>query len=96
MLQTTQPSTAALLVAHDDVVACDLGGSTALLDLRSSSYFTLNEVGAAVWGQMKQPMSIDAICQVVNECYDVEPARCRADVTVLIERFLEAGLVRAV
>ena len=96
MPETMQPSTSALLVAHDDVVACDLGGSAALLDLRSSSYFTLNEVGSAVWGEMKQPTSIDAICQAVNERYEVEPARCRADVTALIERFLEAGLVRAV
>lgn len=84
-----------LIAADEDVVACDLGGDAALLDLRSSTYYTLNPVGAFVWNRIGTPISFGALCDAVTAEFDVESARCRADIAVLLEQLREAGLVRA-
>lgn len=83
-----------LITAENDVVACDLAGGAALLDLRSSTYFSLNEVGAYVWQLLSRPITISELQASLVERYEVAADRCLPDLLTLIEQFREAKLVR--
>lgn len=85
--------TVARFVAVPSVSTCAIGDDLALLDLRSSTYFSLNEVGAQVWKLLETPRSLDEICAAVAGDYAVEPAVCREDVAALLRELGTARLV---
>jgi uroporphyrinogen-III decarboxylase len=86
-------SRASLVTAGPEVVSCDLADAAALLDLRSGTYYTLNEVGAHVWSLMQQPELVSNICDDVERRYDVDAQRCCKDVITLLQALHKAGLV---
>lgn len=81
-------------VADPEVVASEVDGGAALLDLRSSQYYGLNPVGAFVWDQIQTPKTLDALAAAVAEAFDVEASACRADIAGLLAQFESAGVVR--
>ena len=80
--------------ADKDVFSCELGGGQALLDLRSSTYYSINSVGSHVWELLQKPIAVGQIQASVVETFDVEPDRCRNDVMALIGQFADAGLIQ--
>lgn len=82
-----------LIRANGDVVFCELSGELALLDLRSDTYYGLNKVGARIWDLIQEPRSLSQLCDAVVEQYDVDPARCRADVEGLVRQLADAKLI---
>ena len=57
------------------------------------AYFVAREVGSRVWELVAQPITLDALCGVLMEEYDVEPSRCRAEVEAFVVQLNDAGLV---
>lgn len=91
---TAAISDASVIRADPDVVACELGGGAALLDLRTSTYYSLNPVGSRVWDLVQEPASFTAIREAITAAYDVDVATCHADLVALLGRLSEAGLVK--
>lgn len=89
----TAPDAGKMYVARQDIVASDIGGDWALLDMESSLYYTLNETGAAVWNAMQVPATIDALVSVVTERFSVSDEVCRLDVEALLVDLEKSGLV---
>lgn len=83
-----------IISADPEVVSCELEGGAALLDLRSSTYFSLNPIGADIWGMLADPASVDAIHGQLTERYEVDPHRCYADLVALLRQMAEAGLIK--
>lgn len=80
-----------------DVMGCQLGEGLALLDMRSGTYFQLNEVGAFVWNALDGRSVADIADGVARE-YAI-PAAGIADVTedvrAVVRDMLENDLVVA-
>jgi len=70
-----------------------LGRGRALLDTTSSTYFSLNSVGAAIWDLLATPHTMDALVAKVRAQFDVDESTCRRDVIALIDSLRDAGLV---
>lgn len=79
-------------VASDNVVVTELGHGLALLNLATHEYFSLNDVGAFVWGILKTPRQRDEIVRAVTEKYEVAPDVCATDVDLLLEDLRNAAL----
>jgi hypothetical protein len=76
-----------------EVVSCELAGGAALLDLRTGTYFSINSVGAFVWGRLSNPIAVSEIQSAMMAHYDVESEKCFDDLSKLLTDFVEAGLV---
>ena len=76
-----------------DAVSCELGGETAVLNVRSGDYYGLDEVGASVWRMMSQPHTVAEIIREITSEYDVDSARCEGDLLSLIGKLAAHGLV---
>jgi hypothetical protein len=83
-----------VISADAEVVSCELGGGAALLDLRSSTYFSMNPVGAEVWQLIQTPRSVSEIQKSLLERYDVHPEKCLHDLTAILRHLLQQGLIR--
>ncbi|MFB0613914.1 PqqD family protein [Aurantiacibacter poecillastricola] len=75
-----------------DVVACELGDGLALLNLQTSTYYSLNKVGAAVWEALQERSSAQDISLAVSERFTVTSERCAADVDELLGQMIDARL----
>ena len=82
-----------VVAASEEVVSCDLAGGAALLDLRSSTYFTLNDVGSRVWELIREPKAVSAVRDGLLARYSVEPTQCYDDLVALLEQMADAGLI---
>jgi hypothetical protein len=83
----------ARLLHAADVVACQLDGGNALLDLASSDYYRLNGTAATVWDGIGEGLAVPQIVERILSEYDVEQDQCASDVDAIISALLDAGLV---
>ena len=83
------------LIPSEGIVAQKLDNEIVLLDLNSSQYLGLNEVGARVWTLINEGRELDAIKSMLTQEYDVEAAALAADVDALIRSMIDVGIVVA-
>jgi hypothetical protein len=85
-----------LLVASDDVLSSPLGGEVVLLEPRAGVYYSLNEVGAVMWEQLQQPVTLEAICEAVVAEFEVDIPTCEPDVRRVLGELLRHNLAEVV
>ena len=78
---------------HPSVICRELSGETVLLNLESGVYYGLDAVGTRVWQLLQQGKTIDGVCDVMLEEYDVTPDVLRHDVFRLVSELRERGIV---
>jgi hypothetical protein len=78
---------------HPSVICRELSGETVLLNLESGVYYGLDAVGTRVWQLLQQGKTIDGVCEVMLEEYDVTPDVLRDDVFRLVSELRERGIV---
>lgn len=80
--------------ASDDVVAREVAGETVLLNLASGTYFGLNETGTLIWDLIEEDsITLDAICDAIEDEYEIPREDAEADVISLVEQLVENGLL---
>ena len=75
------------------VLAQELAGETVLLDLASESYFGLDAVGTRVWQLLNEGMGQAGLIDIMLEEYEVKREVLEKDVSELLGRLREAGLI---
>jgi hypothetical protein len=63
------------------------------LDAQAGRCYSLNHSSARVWELIEAPTEVSEVCERLTAEYDVEPARCVAEVTELLGRLREEGLI---
>ncbi|HLF31618.1 MAG TPA: PqqD family protein [Xanthomonadales bacterium] len=82
------------IVQSSEVLSQEVNGETVLLDLTGEQYFGLDPVGTRVWQLTGDNKPLGEILAVLLREYDVDEARLKSDLDELVERLLQAGLVR--
>ena len=67
-----------------------------LLNMQTNQYYLLDEVGARLWGLLRDGRSLRESYQTLLEEYDVESAQLEQDVLELLDNLKEQGLVEIV
>lgn len=68
-------------------------GETVVLNLADGKYFSLDEVGAAVWNSLTDGKTLDEVVAQLVSAYEVDEATARVDVERLSEQLIAAGLL---
>jgi len=83
-----------LVKASAEQVSCEVSGEAVILNLRDSSYYGLDPVGARVWKLLLNgPLPVSSIRDHLLAEFDVAAEQCEADLLELLGRLLEKGLV---
>jgi hypothetical protein len=77
-------------------VSCTLNDEVAILNLESTLYFGLNEVGSFIWQALSEPKRVGELCEAVLDCFEIDAALCRTDVIRLLTELEEAGLIEII
>lgn len=78
------------------LLEADLGDELMALDATGGNCFGFNSVATSIWRHLASPKSFDEIEQALLAEYDVDRARCRAELGELLDDFVEKGLLRKV
>jgi Coenzyme PQQ synthesis protein D (PqqD) len=84
------------IVVTKDQVSADLSGEAAILNLKTSTYFGLNTVGASIWKLVREPKTVSQIRDAIIQEYDVEPDRCEHDILELLQDLSKHGLIEII
>lgn len=76
-----------------DVLARELQGESVLLNLKSETYFGLDEVGTRMWTVLTTSPSVGAAYEVLLAEYDVTPEKLRQDLEDLLRQLVDKGLL---
>jgi len=87
-------SVRSIVAVSDHQVSSELGGEVIILNLESGVYHGLEEVGARVWGLIKEPAPVHAVRDSLLNEYEVEPERCEQDLLALLEELKQHGLLQ--
>ena len=77
----------------DEILSQEVNGETVLLDLDGESYFGLNDVGTRIWQLLQSEHSVAGIVDTLSVEYDVSREQLESDVSDLLRKLTEAGLV---
>jgi hypothetical protein len=81
------------VMAIKNQVSADLSGEAAILNLKTSTYFGLNAVGASIWKLIQEAKTVTEIRDTITEEYDVEPERAQQDIFQLLQDLLDHELI---
>jgi len=75
-------------------IASKVGDEIVILNHNKGSYYGLNEVGALVWNTLEEePQTLEALCEVVLEEYNIDKKTCTEDVEFLLNDLISEKLV---
>lgn len=90
----TMQATMETITVAPSVKFRDLGGESVLLELESGRYFGLDEVATRMWTLLVEHRTVAPILDTLEQEYDVDGARLRADLTSFITKLEEHSLIR--
>ncbi|MDX2101865.1 MAG: PqqD family protein [Alphaproteobacteria bacterium] len=85
-----------VLRQSEAVFATEVDGETVLMSVSANRYFGLDAIGSAIWAELAQPITVDALCAAMVAAYEGDPAQIHQDVRALLTQLVAHGLVEAV
>lgn len=74
----------------------ELAGETVLLNLNTGVYFGLDPIGTRIWQLLQDHRQLQDILPVLLQEFEVDEARCHADLLELVSALCSHGLLTAV
>ena len=93
MKERSSVTLASTVRASPQVVSAEHPGEVVILDPRSSAYFGLDDVGAAIWDRLARPVTVGWLVEEILAAYDAERDRLEEDVLTLLDELARRGLI---
>lgn len=77
----------------ENFVETSIDSEVVLLNLESGGFYSLKATGRRVWELLAEYPTIRALTDKLLEEYDVDREQCRADISDLIDQFLESNML---
>ena len=81
------------VTVSSEVLSQEVDGETVLLDLKSESYFGLDEVGTRIWQLLNDDSNLQAVFDTLLDEYDVDGKQLEKDLQDHIAHLVEAELI---
>ena len=78
---------------HGDWLSAKVGDELVMMSAEKGNYIGLSEVGARIWELIETPSEMDAVCDRLQEEYDVAPETCRAEVDSFLNELVKHGAI---
>jgi hypothetical protein len=76
--------------------SCDLDGEMAIVNFDNGVYYGLDPTGARIWNLLREPSTVDELCDTLARVYDVDRSTLESDVRAFVGDLAEQGLVEIV
>lgn len=95
-MESTTINTATTLQLMPDLLYSKIGDEIVLLTIESGKYFKVDTIGSRIWELIKEPTTIDALCDQLLAEYDTTLEQCQADVIPFLEKLHADQLIKII
>lgn len=81
------------VIVPQDVMIRKVADESVILNLQSTQYFGLDDIGTDMWDALTTSATIQAAFETLLDEYDVEPDQLETDLRDLISKLVEQGLL---
>ena len=82
------------ITISEEALSQEVNGETVILDLKSESYFGLDEVGTRIWQLLLENGDVKKVFDVMLDEFDVDEDQLEADINKLINDMVKNGLLQ--
>ena len=76
-----------------DWLSAKVGDELVMMSAEKGNYIGLSEVGARIWDIIETPSDVAAVCDRLQQEYDVDPGVCRAEVESFLNELVIHGAI---
>jgi hypothetical protein len=87
------PDLPATVTIPESVAWQQVGDEVVLLNVDSSEYHNLNDVGSRMWQVLEESADVATAYQVLCDTYEVSADRLRDELGIFIRELMEKGLL---
>jgi Coenzyme PQQ synthesis protein D (PqqD) len=80
-------------INEQQVIQETIEGEAVIVNLVSGNYYSLDKVGAEIWGKIENGKSLDEILGLILKVYRGDPAAIETSVKSLIDELAKEGLI---
>lgn len=84
------------VVRAEHILASPVEQSLVMMDVEGGDYYSLDEIGAAIWERLAEPLPVRSLCEQLIAAYEVAPDTCQQDVLAFLGELIEVGMVARV
>lgn len=77
----------------DDLLVSNVDSETILLSLEQNNFYGMNEVGTRIWDLLESPQSVSALCERLDDEFNVSVDKCQEEVIKFIKSLTADKLV---
>jgi Coenzyme PQQ synthesis protein D (PqqD) len=70
-----------------------MAGEAIVLNMKSGTYFGMDQVGALIWNLLDKPRTVGEIREAIVREYEVDSDTCERDLTSFLDSLESAGLI---
>jgi hypothetical protein len=70
-----------------------LSDEMVMMDIDKGKYFALNPVATRIWDLLEQALTLDDLCLMLSEEYEVDHMQCKSEVEQYITKMEGLGLI---
>lgn len=78
----------------DNILTTPTAQALLMLNVDRGQYHSINETAARIWELLAEPTTEEALVDALLREFDVDRARCAAEVNALLAALRERGLLR--
>jgi hypothetical protein len=87
---------ATVVVQSSDFLGCELDEDWVLMSIENGAYYGLNKMGKRIWQAVETPISVQALCEQLQQQFEVEPNTCEREVMDYLKTLVVEGLIQEV
>jgi Coenzyme PQQ synthesis protein D (PqqD) len=80
-------------IRNNSTISGKLNDELVMMDIQKGKYFSLNPIATRIWDLLEKPLSLNELCALLMEEYEVEADQCLAEVAEHLEEMVKLGLV---
>ena len=73
--------------------SCDLAGEMAVVNFDNGVYYGLDPTGARIWNLLREPSTVEELCDILAGVFDVDRSTLESDVRAFVGELADHGLV---
>lgn len=73
------------IVRSDGPIAAPVDDELVIADIDSGKYYGFNDIATAIWMNLETEIAVEDLYKRLCESYEVDPARCAAEVLAFLK-----------
>jgi hypothetical protein len=83
-------------IRNNETISGRLNDELVMMDIEQGKYFSLNPVATRIWDLLEKPLSLEELCSLLMEEYEVDITQCMTELQEHVGEMEKLGLINVI